>query len=80
MDHDGTNAGALHRGWMTLRGLAGARDHAIVLETERGEQAAIAAYENALNDLIPPTVRDVIERQRDALRSTNRRIRTLQAA
>jgi len=75
----GTRAGTLHRGWMTLRGLIpGRHDHSIVAEAERGEHAALDAYEDALHGMLPPTVTDVIEEQRDAIRMANDRIRTVE--
>ena len=74
----GTNAGTLHRGWMVLRGLAaGDHDHAIVTEAERGEHAALHAYNDALHGMLPPTVTDLVEEQRDAIRTANERIRTV---
>ena len=74
----GTNAGTLHRGWMVLRGIVpGDHDHAIVTEAERGEHAALNAYTDALNGMLPPTVIDLVEEQRDAIRAANERIRTV---
>lgn len=73
---DGTNAGAVHRGWMALRGLVpGRHDSAIVREAARGEHAALDAYEDALSGLLPPTVTDIVEMQRDAIYAANDRIR-----
>jgi len=77
-DDEGTTAGALHRQWMVLKGLVpGRHDHHIVSEAERGEHAALDAYDDALNGMLPPTVTDVIEAQRDALKEANDRIRTI---
>jgi uncharacterized protein (TIGR02284 family) len=74
----GTNAGALHRGWMLLRGLApGCHDHAIVVEAERGEHTALNAYTEALNGMLPPTVTDLVEAQREAIQDADERIRTV---
>lgn len=75
----GTNAGTLHRAWMMLRGLVpGTHDHAIVTEAERGEHAALNAYIDALNGMLPPTVTDLIESQRSAIEAANERIRTIE--
>jgi uncharacterized protein (TIGR02284 family) len=72
-----TNAGLLHRGWMVLRGIVpGHHDHAILLEAERGEQAALKAYEEALNGMLPPTVTDLVETQCGAIRDATERIHT----
>lgn len=78
---EGTSVGALHRGWMNLKGLVpGDHDHAIVSEAERGEHAAQRAYENALNGIIPPTVRETIERQCVAVQLAYLRIDALDKA
>ena len=74
----GTNTGALHRGWMVLRGLVpGRHDHAIVIEAERGEHVALNAYQEALNGMLPPTVTDLVEAQLDAIQNANERIRAV---
>ena len=74
----GTHAGTLHRGWMVLRGFVpGDHDHAIVTEAERGEHAALRAYNDALHRMLPPTVTDLVEEQRDAIRTADERIRTV---
>ena len=73
---DGTSAGTLHRGLIGLKGLVpGHHDHMIVTEAERGEHAALDAYIEALNGMLPPTVTDLVERQRDAMQKANDRIR-----
>jgi uncharacterized protein (TIGR02284 family) len=77
-DADGTSAGTLHRQWMALKGYApGNHDHHIVAEAERGEQVALDAYEDALNGMLPPTVMETVEMQRDAILKAVERIRTV---
>ncbi len=62
---DGSLAGALHRGWMTLKDAVGAHDDAaIIREAERGERSALAAYEDALDGMLPP---DGARRDRTAM-------------
>ena len=74
-DRDGSSAGTLHRGWIGLKGLVpGHHDHGIVTEAERGEHAALDAYEDALNGMLPPTVTGLIETQRAAMQKANDRI------
>lgn len=47
----GSAAGAIHRGWINLKAaLLSQNDQAILEECERGEDAAVDAYENALAD------------------------------
>src|SRR5258706_8421857 len=60
---DHTARGALHRSWMALKAaLSGSDDRAIISEAEHSEDLALAAYEDALHDMLPPTARDVVER------------------
>ena len=74
---EGTTAAALHRGWMTIKDtLTGHDAKAILREAERGEEAALAAYKAALERMLPPAARDVIERQYEDVRQTYHRIHT----
>jgi uncharacterized protein (TIGR02284 family) len=74
---DGTTTAALHRGWMTIKDtLTGHDAKAILREAERGEEAALAAYKDALEGMLPPSTRDVIERQYAEVRQTHDRIHT----
>ena len=84
-EEGGTASGALHRGWVSVRGtLSGYTDLAMLNECERGEDAAVARYRKALKADLPAGVRALVERQaqgaqrnhdqvkamRDALKST----------
>jgi uncharacterized protein (TIGR02284 family) len=64
-DKGGSAAGALHRGWVAVRGsLVGYSDHAMLEECERGEDTALAHYRKGLkNEMLPEELRAVIERQ-----------------
>lgn len=75
-EEDGTSTGTLHRGLIGLKGLVpGHHDHTIVIEAARGEHAALGAYWDALNGMLPPTVIDLVEAQRDAMQKASDRIR-----
>jgi uncharacterized protein (TIGR02284 family) len=77
-DWDGTNAGALHRGWINLKShVPGHHDHSIVTEAERGEHAALDAYDEALHGMLPPTVTELIEKQQEAMHNAVDRIRAI---
>jgi uncharacterized protein (TIGR02284 family) len=77
-DREGTNAGALHRGWINLKAhVPGHHDHSIVSEAERGEHAALDAYEDALSGMLPPTVTELIEAQQQAMHDAVERIRAV---
>ena len=78
VDHGGTSAGTLHRGLMELGSMVpGNHDHHLVIEAKRGEQLAIDAYNEALSGMLPPTVIDLVEKQRDTMISDEERIRTV---
>ena len=78
---EGTTAGALHRTWIDLRN-AISRDHvgAVVHEAERGEHFSLGVYRDALDGILPPTVRDVVETQYHEIVSTGLRLRALDGA
>ncbi|WP_457424471.1 PA2169 family four-helix-bundle protein [Roseateles sp. P5_E7] len=77
----GTAAGALHRGWVAVKGtLAGYTDKAILEETERGEDSALKSYREALDEALPPDVRVAVERQYEGVKRNHLQIRTLRDA
>ena len=77
---EGTFAASLHRSWMGIRdAIAGHDEKTIVREVERGESAALAAYQDAVNGLLPPSARDLIERQSEAVRRSHGRVYALLA-
>lgn len=79
-ESDGTTTAALHRGWMSIRDtLSGHDDKAIVREAERGEDAALAAYKDAVEGMLPPATRDLIELQYAEVRKAHDRIHGLRA-
>ncbi len=60
VDDDGSITGSLHRAWINLRSaIASRNDQAILEEAERGEDAAVAAYRDALKPASPPLPRSV---------------------
>ena len=74
----GTTAGAMHRGWVAVKGtLAGYTDKAILDETERGEDNALSAYCEALETSLPPDVRLVVERQYAGVKRNHQEVRAL---
>lgn len=75
---DGSVAAALHRGWMTIKDTVGGHeDAAIIREAERGERIALGAYEDALDGMLPPGARDMIEQQCAAVRESHNRVHAL---
>ncbi len=75
----GTARGAMHRGWVAVRGtLAGYSDAAMLEECERGEDTALARYRWVLESgELPLAVRSTIERQLDGVKRNHAEIRTL---
>ena len=63
-DKSGTVAGAIHRTWANLKAaITGGDDKAILVECERGEDVAKAAYEEALQSDLPVDVQTIVQRQ-----------------
>ena len=76
-DTGGSGKGVVHRSWMTLLSLVpGDRDQAMVIEAERGERAALTAYDRALAGLSALSVDWLVEAQREAVRKAHERIAT----
>jgi uncharacterized protein (TIGR02284 family) len=83
-DH-GTAAGAMHRGWVSLKSaVAGRTDLAILEECERGEDVAKARYQDALKENLPPQVLALVQiqyegvvRNHDQIRDLRNRLRAM---
>ena len=77
----GTAAGALHRGWVAVKGAVGADSELSILEScERGEDTAIARYRKALKQSLPADVRMVVQQQADGAQKNHDQIRDLRNA
>ena len=77
---DGARIAALHRAWMAVKDrLAPHHDHAIVVEAERGELAALATYGKAINADLPLEARRVVETQKAGVQAEYDRLRALAA-
>jgi len=71
-------AGTLHRGWVSVRSmLSGKNDGAILDECERGEDAALERYREAIKSNLPPDVMAVVQRQYEGVKRNHDQIRTL---
>jgi uncharacterized protein (TIGR02284 family) len=72
-------AASLHRGWMNIKSVVGGREEsAIIAECERGEDAAVKTYEEALRSALPPDLRAVVERQFVKIKEAHDQIRSLE--
>ena len=77
-DTGGTATGTLHRAWVDLKAAITSRDNLAVLEEcERGEAAAVLAYENALREELPAELRALIDLQCDGAKRNHDRVRQL---
>ena len=73
--------GALHRGWINLKSaVTGGDDHAILAECERGEDSAVEAYKEALDNGLSPSAQELVSRQFAEIKAAHNRIRSLRDA
>jgi uncharacterized protein (TIGR02284 family) len=79
VETSGSFGGTLRRGWMDLKAaITGGDEHAILVECERGEDAAVAEYRDALeHDELPSNVRHVIQQQYMSVQAAHDRVRDL---
>lgn len=79
VEQTGSATGALHRGWINLKAaLSSNEPHAVLEEAERGEDAAVEAYEKALdNQNLDLPTRDVISRQYREIQAAHDTVREL---
>lgn len=74
----GSALGAVHRGWVSVRdALSGNSDAGVLDECERGEDAALERYRSALEEALPPHVRNIVERQYEGVKRNHDEIRAL---
>lgn len=77
-DDGGSVSGALHRGWVAVRGtLAGYTDVGMLDECERGEDVAKARYQKAMEKPLPEPIRTILERQYEGVLRNHDQIRIL---
>jgi len=75
---DGSTAGAMHRGWINLKSaITSKEESAILSECERGEDAAVQAFEKAMRTDLPLSLRDIISRQFSQIKTAHDQIKTL---
>jgi len=73
--------GAMHRTWINIKSAVTNRDrHAILAEAERGEDSAVDAYKDALDEDLPAPIKDIVTRQAAEVKSAHDKIRNLRDA
>ncbi len=76
-----STTGALHRTWINIKGAVTNRDrHAILAEAERGEDSAVAAYKDAMQQELPAPIKDIVMRQSTEVKAAHDKIRGLRDA
>ncbi|MEZ5429281.1 MAG: PA2169 family four-helix-bundle protein [Pyrinomonadaceae bacterium] len=77
-EEDGSFSGTLHQGWMNLKAaLTGNDETAVLNECERGEDSAVKAYRQALEQDLPADIRTLVQTQADKVKITHDRIKGL---
>jgi uncharacterized protein (TIGR02284 family) len=72
----GSVSGAIQRGWLAMRGSVALADDLSMLEAcERGEDAALARYQDALKKNLPLAVMGVVSRQCEGVQRNHDLIR-----
>ena len=74
----GSVTASMHRGWMDIKSaITGKDDHAILAEAERGEDVAVAAYQNALKESLPMQAQTIVQQQAARVRQAHDTVRDL---
>jgi uncharacterized protein (TIGR02284 family) len=75
---DGGSRGSLRQRWTALKGaLLGHKEEALIRDAEQMERQTLTTFEHALDDLLPETTHDLIEKQCAELRMSYARVRSL---
>jgi uncharacterized protein (TIGR02284 family) len=81
IDESGSMAGALHRGWLSLKdALSGSDPHGVLDAAEQGEDHAVKEYKDALDSDLSPDVRQVVARQFTQVVAAHDEVRAVRAA
>lgn len=74
----GTIAASAHRAWLNVKTAVTSKDDLAVLEEcERGEDVALKAYKNAMQEPLPPEVARLVLEQYEGVRENHDRIKGL---
>ena len=74
---DGTTAAAVHRGWIEFVAKLRHDDRAIVAEAARGDSVTMHVFEDAIQGLLPPDAREIVERQYLSVSTAHSRVAAL---
>jgi uncharacterized protein (TIGR02284 family) len=74
-------AGAMHRAWINLKSaVTSGDDKAILSECERGEDSAVHEFEEAMQDGLTGSLREIVSRQFSEIKSAHDRVKHLRDA
>ena len=76
--HDGTRRGVWQRRWRALRdSIVRQNDRARIAEAEQEEQRVLAMYGGALDQILPPGTRELVEHQAAEVRRAHGEVQAL---
>jgi len=77
-DKGGSALGTLHRSWIDFKAkITGQSDATVISEAERGEDAAVKAYEKGMQAELPGDVRNIVARQYKFVLQAHAQVRSL---
>jgi len=76
-EESGHAIAAFHRGWMSLKETVGNKDKAIIDECEAGEDRAVKAYRDALEQALPPSALLTVRTQLSGVLEAHNQVRSL---
>lgn len=80
-EDSGSVSGAIHRGWINLKGAIAGRDtHQILAECEAGEDSAVKEYKKAMELSLPGDLKELISEQYLEVQATHDQVRALRDA
>ena len=80
-ENTGSVAATLHRGWLNIKStVTGEDEGAVISECERGEDAAVRNYQDALNEMLPADVLSLVQRQYGQVKEAHDRVRAMEKA
>lgn len=78
IDEEGSATAAVHRGWIALKdALTGTDPKPVLRAAVQGEDHAISEYEKALEEDLSPSLREVVIRHLDQIRTARDEVKAL---
>ncbi len=79
VEKSGSLTGSMHRGWINIKSALSTNEpHAVLAEAERGEDAAVEAFQKALeSDGIDLPTREIINRQYHEIKAAHDKVKQL---